>query len=71
MSNGSVCVELDQEIGALALQAVESGSYASLQDIITDALQDWQSKHQRQQQELQAVKTNWSQLVSRIKTSRA
>jgi len=71
MSKPSVCVKLDQDIGLAAQAAVQQGLYESINDIISDALRDWQEKHQRQQQELQNIKASLGQLVSGIKTNRS
>jgi antitoxin ParD1/3/4 len=59
-----ICIALTADLAGLVRQAVENGDYASISEVIRDALRDWKIKRTFQQQQTEKLRRLWAEGIS-------
>ncbi len=54
-----ITIALTPELSALVKESVEQGDYASISEVIRDALRDWKHKRAIQKQEIEELRRLW------------
>lgn len=57
-STERMTITMPSEMAAVVQAAVDSGDYATVSEVIREAVRDWRAKRSSQQQELQALKND-------------
>jgi antitoxin ParD1/3/4 len=54
-------ITLTPELAAMVNEAVATGNYASISEVIREALRDWRTKQMIRQQQLQEIRRLWDE----------
>jgi antitoxin ParD1/3/4 len=54
-------ITLTPELATMVNEAVATGNYASISEVIREALRDWRSKQMLRQQQLQEIRRLWDE----------
>lgn len=58
MSMERMTITMPSEMASIVQAVVESGDYATVSEVIREAVRDWRAKRVTQQQELQALRSD-------------
>ena len=58
-----ISIALPPEMVAVVRSAVETGEYASISEVVRDALRDWTQKRRLRQQGIEELRQVWQQAI--------